>query len=1080
MGAGGYGLYFDGVNDYVSFGAAPGLGTVAFTLELWFKRTGPGVAASTGTGGLNAIPLLTKGRGEYDGDDHDMNYFLGIRATDNVLAADFEEGTGGSTLGLNHPIYGTTAITDNVWHHAAATYDGSKWQLFLDGALQAELIVNQPPRYDSIQHAAIGAALDSTGEAAGAFNGSVDEVRIWNYARTTQQIADNRGVEIPAATGLIGRWSMSEGNGITIANSSGTIVNGTLMNGPRWSSGFPIVVKGAVWKYLDNGIDQGTAWRQSAFNDGSWASGPAELGYGDGDEAKVVNFIDTDPVAAGVQKNITTYFRRTFTVTSPSDYPSLNLRMLRDDGAVVYLNGQEVRRDNMPVGAVGATTQALEALDTPEEAAFYETAVAANNLVAGSNVVAVEVHQANNGSSDLSFDLEISGSPTPTLVRGPYLQIGTPTSMIVRWRTDIPTDSRVRFGISQESLTSNADNPTGTTEHEVQVSGLTPNTKYFYSLGTSTYTLPGADTTYFFETSPPAGTPKATRIWVIGDAGTGTPGQTLVRDAYYAFSASPARHTDLWLMLGDNAYDNGTDADYQSMVFDIYPDMLKNSVVWPTLGNHDTGQETAFVDTYPYFSIFTLPKAAEAGGAASGSEHYYSFDYGNIHFICLDSMTADRSPTGAMAAWLQSDLASTSELWIIAFWHHTPYTKTSHDSDTDTTLIEMRENILPILEAGGADLVLTGHSHIYERSKLIDGFTATPTLASSGTVKDSGSGRENESGVYSKSLTGPMSHKGTVYAVVGSSGETLGVPLSHPVMAFSYYNLGSFVLDITGNRLDAKFLRESGTSPAVADSFSIVKKPDVAVTPSDASAAELGPDTGTFGVSRTGNTQFDLSVAIATSGTAASGSDYTALPAAITIPAGHSTATATLIPIADNLAEGDESVRLDLVSSVNYAQGNPSFATVTLHDKPIDAWRFLKFGAQANLAVAKDAADPDNDGAPNIAEYAFGMAPLTSSQAGLPQGKILSQTVGGQTDNYLTLQFTRNIGNTDLAYDAQVSPDLVNWITIATSANGGSPAGSGFVSETPGSVRTVTVRDTVKSATQSQRFMRVKLSRSQP
>ena len=1077
MGAGGYGLYFDGVNDYVTFGAAPSLGSATFTIEVWFKRTGTGLTANSGTGGVVAIPLVTKGRGEGDGGDVDMNYFLGIRASDNVLAADFEEGVGGSALGLNHPIYGTTAITNNIWHHAAATYNGTKWQLFLDGALESELTVSQPPRYDSIQHAAIGAALTSTGASAGAFNGSIDEVRIWNYARTAQQIADNRGLEIPTATGLIGRWSMSEGSGTTIANSSGTVVNGTLTNGPKWSSGFPIVIKGAVWKYLDNGTDQGTIWRQAGFVDGSWASGPAELGYGDGDEATIVNFVDTDPITAGAQKNITTYFRRSFTVASPSDYPSLNLRMLRDDGAVVYLNGQEVRRDNMPTGTVDPNTLGVVALATPEEATFYETAVASSSLVAGTNVVAVEIHQANNTSSDLSFDLEISGSLTPTLVRGPYLQIGTPTSMIVRWRTDIATDGRVRFGTSQGSLTSSADNPTGGTEHEVQISGLTPNTKYFYSLGTSTYTLPGADSTYFFETSPPAGTPKATRVWVIGDAGTGTSGQTQVRDAYYTFNASPPRHTDLWLMLGDNAYNTGTDAEYQSKVFDVYPEMLKNSVLWSTLGNHETDQATAFVDTYPYFSIFTLPKAAEAGGAPSGSEHYYSFDYGNIHFICLDSMTADRSPTGAMATWLQSDLAATTRLWIIAFWHHPPYTKGSHNSDTETPLIEMRANFLPILEAGGVDLVLSGHSHVYERSKFIDGFTATPTLATSGTFKNSGSGRENETGVYSKSLTGSMSHKGAVYAVVGSSGQISGGSLNHPVMYLSLNNLGSLVLDITGNRLDAKFLRESGISPAVADSFSIVKKPDVAVAASDANAAELGSDTGMFSVSRTGNNQFDLTVGLVGSGSATSGSDYAVLPTTITIPAGQSSASATLTPIADDLAEGDEIVRLDLLSSATYALGTPLFASVTLHDKPIDAWRFLKFGAQANLALAKDSADPDNDGALNITEYGFGMAPLASSQAGLPQGQIAAQTVGGQTDNYLTLQFTRNIGNTDLTYDAQVSSDLVNWITIATSANGASPTGGGFVNETTGSVRTVTVRDTVKSGTQPQRFMRVKLSR---
>src|SRR4029450_1136767 len=114
--------------------------------------------------------------------------------------------------------------------------------------------------------------------------------------------------------------------------------------------------------------------------------------------------------------------------------------------------------------------------------------------------------------------------------------------------------------------------------------------------------------------------------------------------------------------------------------------------------------------TGPYYDIFTLPRNAEAGGVASGTEAYYSFDYGNIHFICLDSFDTPRSATGAMAQWLQRDLADTTQDGIIAFWHHPPYSKGSHDSDTQTPLIEMRQNFLPILEAGGVDLVLSGHS----------------------------------------------------------------------------------------------------------------------------------------------------------------------------------------------------------------------------------------------------------------------------------------------------------------------------------------------------------------------------------
>src|SRR6185295_6479901 len=103
-------LQFDGSNDYVTFGQAPALGLGTFTLEAWVKRTGTGVATSTGTGGVSAIPLVTKGRSEADGTTQDMNWFLGIRGTDGVLVADFEEGAAGASPGLNHPVAGITPI----------------------------------------------------------------------------------------------------------------------------------------------------------------------------------------------------------------------------------------------------------------------------------------------------------------------------------------------------------------------------------------------------------------------------------------------------------------------------------------------------------------------------------------------------------------------------------------------------------------------------------------------------------------------------------------------------------------------------------------------------------------------------------------------------------------------------------------------------------------------------------------------------------------------------------------------------------------------------------------------------------
>lgn len=428
-----------------------------------------------------------------------------------------------------------------------------------------------------------------------------------------------------------------------------------------------------------------------------------------------------------------------------------------------------------------------------------------------------------------------------SLVRGPYLQLGSPTETTVRWRTTTATDSVVRYGTSLGTLNLSSANATAKTEHEIRLTALTANTRYYYSVGNAATTLAGGTSDYFILTAPTIA--KPTRIWVLGDPGTGSAVQTTVRDAYYAFTGT--RHTDLWLMLGDNAYNSGTDSEYTSRVFNIYPTMFRKSVLWPTLGNHDAASSDSPTQTGPYYASFTLPKQAEAGGVASGTEAYYSFNYGNIHFVCLDSHDTDRATSGAMATWLRSDLEANLKDWLIVFFHHPPYTKGSHDSDTSTILVEMRQNIVPILEDHGVDLVLAGHSHSYERSRFIDGhYGISSTFNSSTMVKQTGSGQG--AGAYAKTTAGPISHAGAVYAVPGASGQISGGALNHPAMWISLNVAGSLVLDINGNRLDATYLDSTG---AVRDTFAMVKggvvnaPPSVSITSPANGATLVAPAT---------------------------------------------------------------------------------------------------------------------------------------------------------------------------------------------------------------------------------------------
>jgi len=423
-------------------------------------------------------------------------------------------------------------------------------------------------------------------------------------------------------------------------------------------------------------------------------------------------------------------------------------------------------------------------------------------------------------------------SVAQTVSRGPYLQIGTPTSVIVRWRTSTATDSRVLYGSSPASLTQVATDAASTKNHEVKLTGLAPDTAYYYAVGTTAQVLAGGDAQHVFRTSPPVGTRRAYRFWVLGDPGTADENQEAVRDAYADFNAG--KPTDLWFMLGDNAYDSGTDGEYQNAVFEMYPDYLRKAVLWPTLGNHDGESASSSTLSGPYYNIFTLPRNGEAGGVPSGTEAYYSFDFGNIHFVCLNSMDVDRAADGTMLTWLEQDLMNNTQDWTIAFWHHPPYSKGSHNSDNEIELMEMRQNALPLLEDLGVDLVLCGHSHSYERAYFLDGHYGKSGTLTAGMKVDGGDGRVDGDGAYAKPTPGPASHEGAAYVVAGSSGANSNAPLNHPAMYLSLNELGSLVVDVDGGRLDLKFIDDAA---AVRDYFTILKPTGAAAPVADFQAS---------------------------------------------------------------------------------------------------------------------------------------------------------------------------------------------------------------------------------------------------
>ncbi len=429
------------------------------------------------------------------------------------------------------------------------------------------------------------------------------------------------------------------------------------------------------------------------------------------------------------------------------------------------------------------------------------------------------------------FGLCVFDATSQIVERGPYLQGVTTERIFINWRTDTATDSKIWYGNSPTNLSFTIELEDEIIDHEILIDGLAPNSTYYYAIGTSNGQLVGADSSHYFITSPESAPSQTIRAWVLGDAGTYTDNQRNVRDAYYNYISD--EHTDMMLLLGDNAYQDGTDAEYQIGWFEnMYEDKLINSIMWPTFGNHDGRSSISITQSGPYYGIFTLPKNGEGGGTPSGTEAYYSFDYGNLHIISLNSDDIDRSVEGDMMQWLQNDLDITNQDWVIVFFHHAPYTgEGGNESDFNLRASEMRENAVPLLEAGGVDLVLSGHTHAYQRSYLIDGhYGVSATWDPDSMGIDLGDGRVDGDGPYLKEIGTSPGNKGTVYVVAGSSGKMDLDDYNHPVMAHNAEKYGSVVIEVNDLQMDVKFI---DSDSLVEDYFTIIKQglpPEVNIT----------------------------------------------------------------------------------------------------------------------------------------------------------------------------------------------------------------------------------------------------------
>ncbi|MBK8608408.1 MAG: metallophosphoesterase [Chitinophagaceae bacterium] len=609
-----------------------------------------------------------------------------------------------------------------------------------------------------------------------------------------------------------------------------------------------------AWKYIGGGTNlDGLPWKDLGYAEPGWLTANSALGFGASPPARNTAIPENTSAGGGGNPGArypTLYFRKTVNIANPSSFAGIKISTKFDDGIVVWVNGAEAYVNN--IGSFPAYADWAPTAIAGNGSVVYNTTVPTSMFVAGNNIIAVEIHQNAATSSDLFFDMELVGlgSVAAVLTKGPYLQVGNETAVTIRWQTDVPTNSRVTYGTVFGTYTDTTNDAAFTTNHIVRITGLTPDTKYFYTIGSSTETLLAANNNYVL-TLPPANTTRKLRFAAIGDCGNNSNNQRDSKTALLNYVGTG--DLDAVITLGDNAYSSGLETEFQNNFFNVYQnDLLRNKKLYPTPGNHDYGNSNSNtgVRNNAYYNNFSLPTAGECGGLPSGTKAYYSFNVGDVHFISLDSYGREDGNTtkvydtlGAQAIWVKNDLAANTKKWTVVYFHHPPYTKTSHDSDAESgDLGAMRENFIRILERNGVDLVLCGHSHGYERSYLLQNYyRANPgdpyVLETNFNFASHTATGNNQNAKYDGTAnscaytynSGRYNH-GSVYVVAGSAGQLGGTSSGYPHNAMYYSNVsngGTLYFEVDSNRLDAKFLSYSGTgagvSPVIRDQFTIFK-----------------------------------------------------------------------------------------------------------------------------------------------------------------------------------------------------------------------------------------------------------------
>jgi len=383
----------------------------------------------------------------------------------------------------------------------------------------------------------------------------------------------------------------------------------------------------------------------------------------------------------------------------------------------------------------------------------------------------------------------LAAAPAPvralTLTRHPWIALQTTTSVLIAWQTDAPAPGKVLYAANPLLGWYEApEDPPDRVNHSVTLSGLAPQTAYFYRIvcGPDTLTT-GSDA---FHTAPIGAAPF--RFVAFGDIGAATVPQFEVAARIDTLNA------DLGILTGDIIYELGEAQNFTPQYFDVYRKTIRRIPFYPSLGNHDeyTAAGQAYLDA------FYLPSNNPAG-----TERYYSFDYANAHFVALEVISELTTPSAAMMTWLDQDLAATDQEWKFVYFHVPMYSNLGVHGDDAVIAAALG----PIFEARGVDVVFQGHNHFYTRTFPISG----------GVVVDAGQEPDY------------LNPSAPVYIVTGGGGKSL-YALVTPWQDYEAFSKSAYhvtVVDVNDRTLSLAAVQSDGT---VMDAMTITKDHSTAVT----------------------------------------------------------------------------------------------------------------------------------------------------------------------------------------------------------------------------------------------------------